>query len=178
MKKLLKKIGYGLLGLLVLLLAIGFLLPAERKVEVTEKINAPLALAFDEVNDLRNWESWALWAQLDPLMELSYSNPPAGKDAFLKWNSSKPDVGAGKLTIVDIVPQQRIVIMADFEKGRDSRQEFTFEQERKSVRVQWSTTLDMGSNPVKRYAGLFKTGSLRNAYRKGLENMKRKLENR
>jgi uncharacterized protein YndB with AHSA1/START domain len=178
MKKLLKKIGFGILGLFILLLVIGFLLPSERTVSVTEEINAPISLVFDQVNDLRNWEKWSPWKELDPLMEMSYSNPPAGKGAFYKWKSNHPQVGSGKMTLSEVVPNQKIVTVMDFEDWDSGSAEFTFKEENRKTEVTWSMDLHLGRNPVSKYMGLFIVGGLRGMFDRGLESMKINVENR
>ena len=176
MKKLLKKTGLGILGLLVILLIIGFLLPTERKIEVTEQIDAPVQLVFEQVNDLRNWENWSPWKELDPLMEMSYSNPPVGKGAFYKWTSDNPRIRSGKLTLVEVVPQQKIVTAMEFEDGNKGTSEFRFSEEKRATEVTWSMQLRFGRSPIGRYMGLFMAGGLRQMFDKGLTNMRVNME--
>jgi len=178
MKKFLKKIGFGILGLLIILLVIGFLLPTERTVEVSEGINAPISLVFDQVNDLRNWEYWSPWKEMDPLMEMSYSNPPAGKSAFYKWKSENKRVGSGKLTLVEVIPQQKIVTAMEFKDWDSGTSEFTFREEKREVVVTWSMHLRLGRSPFSRYQGLFMVGGVRQMFKKGLENMRIHVEKR
>jgi len=178
MKKLLKQSGYTLLGLLLLLILISFLLPSERTIEASIKINAPIQLVFDKVNDLRNWESWSPWKKMDPMMEMSYSNPPAGKGAFLQWSSTHPDIGKGKLILMEVVPNQRIVTAMDFEGNTNRMAEFMFEEEKNEVKVTWSMVHQVGGNPIRKYGLLFQAGSLRKTFDQGLAAMKIQLEQR
>jgi uncharacterized protein YndB with AHSA1/START domain len=178
MKRFLKKVGYSLLGLLILLLAISFLLPAEQRIESTVSINAPIQLVFEQVNDLRNWESWSPWKKMDPMMEMSYSNPPSGKGAFYNWRSNDPRIGNGKQIITEVIPNEKIVTAVDFEKWEDSVSEFTFKQEKKSVDVTWSMQHRVGGNPVNKYMALFQKGTVRRMFEKGLQAIKEKTETR
>ena len=178
MKKLLKKIGYGLLGLLILLLVIGFLLPGQRHIEATVEIDAPMQLVFDQVNDLRNWEKWSPWQAMDPVMEISYSNPPAGKGAFMVWNSTEKRIGEGKMTLAEVVPNDRIMAALELKNRHNAVTQFSFLENKKHIEVKWGMTYEIGGNPIKRYAGLFQAGSLRNTFSSGLKRMKHNLENR
>ena len=178
MKKFLKKIAYGLLGLLVILFIISLLLPTQQRVEASVKINAPVQLAFNEVNDLRNWESWSPWKTMDPMIELSYSNPPSGAGAFMNWKSIDPRIGNGKLILVEVIPNNKIVTAMDFEGRQNSSAEFLFEEEKNDVKVTWGMTHHIGRNPIGKYTMLFRKGALRKMFQRGLVSIKVKLETR
>ncbi|HLF62763.1 MAG TPA: SRPBCC family protein [Saprospiraceae bacterium] len=178
MKKLLKRAGYGLLGLFVILLGISFLLPSEQRIESSVKINAPIQIVFDQVNDLRNWDRWSPWKKMDPMIEMSYSNPPTGKGAFYVWKSKHERVGNGKLILSEVIPNKKIVTALDFEKGQDGSAEFTFEEEKKAVKVTWSMMYHIGGNPVRKYALLFQKGAMRKAFEQGLNGIRENSEKR
>jgi uncharacterized protein YndB with AHSA1/START domain len=178
MKKFLKKLGYSLLGLIVILIAISFLLPSKQRIESTVKINAPIQLVFEQVNDLRNWERWSPWKKMDPMMEMSYSNPPAGKGAFYNWKSSNPRLGNGKLILTEVIPNKKIVTALDFEKWHDASAEFIFEEEKNTVKVTWSMMHDIGGNPFNKYAALFQKGAMRKMFDQGLTTIKINSETR
>lgn len=178
MKKFLKKLGYSLLGLIVILLAISFLLPSQQRIESTVKINAPIQMVFEQVNDLRNWERWSPWKKMDPMMEMSYSNPPAGKGAFYNWKSSNPRLGNGKMILTEVIPNKKIVTALDFEKWHDASAEFIFEEEKNTVKVTWSMVHDIGSNPFNKYAALFQKGAMRKMFDQGLTTIKINSEKR
>ena len=93
----------GLIGLIVILLVIGFMLPSKVHVEQTVVIDAPIDRVYSQVYDLRNWEKWSPYKKMDPLMELSYSNPAFGQGAFYVWDSEVPELGKGKLTIAEAI---------------------------------------------------------------------------
>jgi uncharacterized protein YndB with AHSA1/START domain len=160
------------------LLLIAFLLPSERRIEASVKIDAPMQIVFDQVNDLRNWEAWSPWKKMDPLMEMSYSNPPSGKGAFLKWRSTDPRIGRGKLILTEVIPNQKIGTAMDFEKEQDNTAEFTFEEEKNTVKVTWSMIHRVGGNPISKYGLLFQTGKLRKVFDDGLFAIKIQSENR
>jgi hypothetical protein len=178
MKKTLKKLGFSLLGIVILLVAIGFLLPSEQKLEVSETIDAPMQIVFANVNDVRNWELWAPWKIADPLLEMTYSNPPTGKGAFFKWQSKEPEVGSGKLVLAEVVPQDRVLVVVDHETMRDFTAEIRFADNRGKTEVTWVTQYELGRNPMARYSGLFAKGALRKQVAHGLYALKVTTEKR
>src|SRR5207244_1241369 len=66
-----------------------------------------------EVNDLRRWEAWSPWAKIDPAMKRTYDGPPAGAGAVSEWSGNNK-VGAGRMTITDSRPHERIRIKLEF----------------------------------------------------------------
>lgn len=178
MKKWLKKTGYGLLGLLVLLIVIVLLIPGERKVETSMAIHAPVQMIFDQVNDLRNWEKWLPWQTMDPAMEFSFSNPAIGKGAFLRWSSTDPRVGNGRVTLLEVVPHTRIVAVINEENGKDNISEFEFEQDKRHVQVTWRMTVNTGNNPIRKVRALIQKGALRKSFSQGLLGIRARTEKR
>ena len=59
--KLLKRIGFGLLALVLLLAAGSLLISSKLKIERSIEVAAPANAAFEQVNTLRNWEQWSPW---------------------------------------------------------------------------------------------------------------------
>src|SRR5687767_10155880 len=55
---------------------------------------------FPYIADLKNWEKWTSWKKKDPSTNFIYSTKTYGAGATMDWESKNPNVGAGKLTIV------------------------------------------------------------------------------
>lgn len=176
MKKFLKKLGWYALGFLGLVLLISFFLPSTYTVERSVQIDAPVPVVFEQVNDLYNWEDWSPWLKLDPVMEISYSNPHFGENAFYKWRSDDKRLGNGRMTLTEVVPNERIVSFMDFEKWEDGSATFTFKQEKSGTRVAWSMENKVGFNPLMKYGALFQNNALKKMFDQGLENIKRIAE--
>ena len=96
--KILKKIGIVLLVLVALVCIVGFCLPSKVKVERTLVINAPAEIVFEQVNNLKNWDKWAVWNQIDPNMKKEYFGPEKGAGSGYSWTSENRNVGKGKIT--------------------------------------------------------------------------------
>ena len=172
MKKFLKRAGFGVLGVLVLLLLISFLLPSVHSVERSVKIDAPMHMVFEQVNDLRNWEKWSPWKKMDPLLEMTYSNPPAGQGAFYNWRSEKKNLGNGKLTLAEVVPNKKIVTNIEFEDWDTAVSTLKFTEEKGDILVSWAMDIDVGANPIGKYMGMMMKGQLKKQFDTGLEGIR------
>ena len=174
MQKKLRQLGYLAIGIFVLLLFISFLLPSTMEVERTQRIEAPTSVVFQQIYDLRNWEHWAPWRKMDPTMQVTYSNPPTGNGAFFVWDSDRKRVGSGKLTLVETVPQRRIIASFDYEKWKGGDMVFVLESVGENeTDLTWSATNEIGMNPFTKYYVLlsFKSEAKR-MFSKGLKDLK------
>lgn len=57
---------------------------------------------------------WSPWVKMDPDAAYTYEGPDSGVGAITTWAGKKS--GAGKLTITDIVPNERVTMRLDFYK--------------------------------------------------------------
>jgi hypothetical protein len=64
--EILKRVAIGLLIASVLFIIIGLSLPKKTVVERSVIINAPVALVFGNVNNLKNHEKWDPWRRTKP----------------------------------------------------------------------------------------------------------------
>ncbi len=63
-------------------------------------MDAPIALIFNKVNDLKEWERWGPWGKNDPNMNLVYAEKTSGQGASYSWESTLE--GDGKITTIAI----------------------------------------------------------------------------
>lgn len=132
--------------LVIVLLIAGVLIvaafrPAEFRVVRSTAINAPAASIFPEVNELRRWPTWSPYEKLDPAMQRTFEGPAAGGGAVYAW-SGNSNVGAGRMTITESVPAQRIGIKLEFYKPMAGvcQATFAFAPEGGQTRVTWEMT--------------------------------------
>lgn len=132
------KIAFALVTLLVALVAIVALQPAEFHVERSITIKAPAAEVFPHVNDLHRWEGWSPWLKIDPNAKGSYDGSQAGPGAIFRWKGNS-EVGAGSMTITDSRPSEFVKIKLDFDEPMPgtSQVEFTFKEESGQTLVAW-----------------------------------------
>lgn len=112
----LTKIGLAIGGIIVALLGVIALQPAEYTVVRTIQVGAAPADVHAVIDDFHKWDGWSPWAKLDPNMKTTYSGAPAGTGAIYEWSSPMDNVGDGRMTITNSVPAQRVDIKLEFIK--------------------------------------------------------------
>jgi uncharacterized protein YndB with AHSA1/START domain len=115
--------------------------PEDFRVSRSGMIAAPAAVVFEQVNTLRNWDAWSPWAKLDPNATQTFEGPPSGPGSSFSWAGNNK-VGAGKMTILESKPNERVLFQLDFLKPfkSTSNTEFTFQPEGAQTRVTWTMT--------------------------------------
>lgn len=128
----------GIAAVIAVLVIVIALQPSDFGVARSGTIAAPPEVVFPHVNDLHAWTAWSPWEKLDPNMEKTYEGPDAGKGASYAWNGDK-NVGEGKMTITESVPNQRIEILLEFKKPMNvtNDTEFIFTPEGNGTKVDW-----------------------------------------
>ena len=128
--------------------------PTDFCITRTAIIPAPAATIFPLVNDLHQWPRWSPWAKLDPAMHQTYSGPAAGGGASYAW-AGNSKVGAGRMTILEIEPDQKVIIQLEFLRPfkANNLTQFTFKDEGSSTFVAWGMTGE--NNFMAKVFGLF-----------------------
>lgn len=131
-----------ILGLLLLAVA-GFLAyiavqPSAFAVRREAVIPAPPQAVFEQVNNFRNWQSWSPWAKLDPNAKATFEGPETGNGAMFSW-AGNAEVGEGKMTIIEAVPNDFVRMRLDFTQPWPATNEtiFTFKPEGDATRMSW-----------------------------------------
>lgn len=167
----------GLVGLLLLLVAIGFVLPARFKLQRSLEIAAPADRVYPLIAAPAEWKRWSIWNQRDPAMAIVYSGPPSGAGAKWAWRSASE--GNGAMEFTDAVPNERIGYVLSFpEMGMQSHGALTLAPAGNGVRVTWTNEGDMGGNPINRWFGLFMDKLVGPDFDAGLANLKKLAEAR
>jgi len=173
-----KRILLGLLGLVVLIFALGFVLPDKAHVERSVVINAPQEEIFALVADLNNADKWQAWSEYDPEMTSSVSGAGVGQKQ--SWTSKK--MGSGSQTIAALSPPSRVDYALEFGKMGVATATMTLEPAPEGTKVVWSFDSNMRKGvpfhmqPMSTYMGFFMDGMLGKDYEKGLSNLKRVAE--
>jgi uncharacterized protein YndB with AHSA1/START domain len=128
-----------LLGIILIALIIAALMPADFRVTRSATIAASPADVFPHVNDLRKWEAWSPWDKIDPDLKRTYEGAPEGTGAIYSWEGNK-QVGAGRMTITDSKPAERIDIQLEFFRpfAATNQVEFTFIPQGSQTVVSWT----------------------------------------
>lgn len=176
--KTLKTIGIVLLCIIILTVGVAYLLPRHIHVERSATIPASPEVVFNQVNNLKNWEKWSPWHDIDPDMEIVYSRPEMGAGASYSWSSNNPAAGQGKLTIMESLPYSLITTELYFAEQGTATAQYTFVPVDEGTLMTWSMESDMGNNPIGRYFGLFMDKMLGSDFEKGMENIKEVVASR
>lgn len=166
-----KKIILGALGVILLVIGIGFLMPSTYSVERNVRINAPAQDIFSHVKNLRNWQSWGVWFKRDPAMQVSYSGPESAVGMQSSWISESQ--GNGRMEVIGIKENKRFIYSLYFiDMGMGSTGELVFSPSEDQTLVSWRDYGDVGANPLYRYLAFFMDSMIGDDLQIGLDNLK------
>jgi effector-binding domain-containing protein len=166
-----KKILIGLLGLIVVLVIIGFILPGKMVVSRSMVIQAPAEYVFEEVNDVEKNQNWSYWNTLYKDMKVTYGDVKSGVGASYNWEGEES--GNGKLTITESIPATSIKEELDFMEQGTAQAWYTFEPEGEGTKVTTGFETDFGMNPFMRLMGsLLMKGEMEKAFDHNLTRLK------
>jgi len=113
--------------------------PSEFRVSRSATMAAPPAAVFPQVNELKNWQAWSPWAEVDRNAKYTFSGPPAGQGAAFAWVGNS-DVGEGKMTITESRANELVRFHLEFFKpmAGTSEAEFTFKPEGNGTTITWT----------------------------------------
>jgi hypothetical protein len=166
----LRKILYAVAGFVALVVVVGFLLPRQIHVERSQVIDRPAATVFPLVNSLKRFNEWSPWADVDPAAKLTFAGPESGVGSSLHWEGNKK-IGIGTDTIVESVADRHVGLTLDF-GGSQATSSINLVAEGAGTKVTWTLDLDVGVNPLGRYAGLFMDRMIGPDYERGLARLK------
>lgn len=151
--------------------------PSQLRVERTIVIAAPTEAVFAEVNDLRKWQHWSPWAQLDPAAEATFEGPDAGTGAIFKW-SGNDAIGEGRMTIEESIPNELVRARVDFIRPftGSSTTEFDLTPAVDHTAVTWIMTSELDFISKAICLVMNPGAKIGNDMDKGLERMKASIE--
>ena len=128
------------LAVLAVLLVVVASRPADFRIaRESAAIAAPPEVVFAQLNDFHRWSKWSPWEKLDPAMKKTFSGADAGAGAVYAWDGNK-QAGAGRMTLTDSKPAERIAIKLEFFKpfAAQNDTEFLLEKAPAGVQVKWA----------------------------------------
>lgn len=143
-------------------------------VERSILVDAPPEIVFGEVDDMRRWERWSPWTEMDPDMEFMYMAIPRGKYAGYTWKSDDDQVGSGMLMVTLSEPNQRVI--TDWTMNRKGRQplkavgDFKFIEADGGTKVIWIFRSQVQG--IEKLFGAVMAYSLGSTFDRGLERLK------
>lgn len=110
----LKWLFYLIAAIAIIIVGGSFLLPAQAVVTRSIEIAAPPDKVFAIVGDLRRFNEFSPWADLDPDIKYTFEGPESGVGQKMNWTSDNADVGNGSMTITKYEPPSFVETQLDF----------------------------------------------------------------
>jgi uncharacterized protein YndB with AHSA1/START domain len=155
-------------------------MPDSYTVERTVQVQAPASAVYERIVDFHRWPAWSPYEGLDPSMTRTYPGADAGVGAVYEW-SGNMKAGAGRMEIVEAVPDERVVIELAFSKPFRSHSTSTFRMDGdtdagEAATVTWSVTGPLTTTT--RVMGVFRSMDklMGPAFEKGLTSLKADAE--
>lgn len=172
----LRWIGLAIIGIVAAAIVVAFILPRHAIVTRSVEIAAPPTSVFPLVGDLRRFNEWSPWADIDPATVYTFTGPIDGVGQTLNWASDDKRVGSGSMSITAIEPDTRVDMEVTFAEEGTALASVLLEPEGAGTRATWSLDTDLGFNPIARYFGMMMDGMVGPDYEKGLARLKAAAE--
>jgi effector-binding domain-containing protein len=174
--KVIKRIFFSLIALVLILVVIGFLLPRQRHVERSVFIDAPPSVVFSQVNGFKHFNDWSPFVALMPGAEYGFEGPDFGVGSKMSWSEIDPRPETGGQTIVASTPYERVDLELDLGPEGMAQAAYLLRPENSGTNLTWAFDIDFGLNIINRYWGLLLDRQLGPLYAQGLTNLKRIAE--
>jgi len=141
---------------LILILIVGILIyaavqPNEYDVKRTKLIKAPANVIYNNINDIKKWDNWGPWLDIDTTIVTTYSDNTVGVGAKSSWTSKD---GPGNMELVNTVPNKSVDLKMQFADFNPTDVNWTLEEVDGGTNVTWGMKND--KNPfVFKLAGIF-----------------------
>ena len=137
----LKRLLFGLVGLVVIFVILVASQRADFVITRSALMTAAPAAVFAQVNDFHRWEAWSPWAKMDPAMKTTYEGPASGTGAIYSW-AGNDQVGEGRMTILESRPGELVRIKLEFLKpfAATNQADFAFKGDGAQSSVTWTMT--------------------------------------
>lgn len=160
-------------GLILLVLVVGLLLPSRVVVERSIVIDRPVEAVFPWAAELRLWPQWTVWNTTeDPTLVYTYPSATTGLAGSMAWTGEK--MGNGSLIFSAFMPNTTL----RYELRMPSRNTIVhgsieFESAGGgATRVTWLDEVEMGANPLRRLFGPLLRKFLGRAFARNLAGLK------
>lgn len=165
--------------ILIVILFVGYLIlcatsPATMTVERSTVINAPKAMVWNQMVNLKNWDNWSPWKSKDSTMVSTNTGPdgqPGDKNAWTSQNS-----GSGNMTIASVEGDKMMYDM-HFLEPYDSKASgwVSVEEAEDGTKATWGFSTE---NPfmMRGFSSLFMKGMLEDDFTLGMKLLKEYIE--
>ncbi len=164
------------MGIPVLFIALGAVLPGQTHVERTITIEAPQGVVFYLVSQHQQFQKWSPWAKMDPQMKVEFSGPDLGVGSMMAWSGNQ-EVGSGTSVYTEYVPNSRAATSLDFGQMGSGVAVFDLESVGTNrTKITWGFDTHH-RNIIEKYFGLMMDSMLGAVYDEGLISLKKLAEN-
>jgi uncharacterized protein YndB with AHSA1/START domain len=167
----LKWLFYLIAAIAIIIVGGSFLLPAQAVVTRSTEIAAPPDKVFAIVGDLRRFNEFSPWADLDPNIKYTFEGPESGVGQKMNWTSENPDVGSGSQTITKYEPPNFLETQLDFGMRGKPVASFDLVPSTSGTKATWTFKADLEGIPAK-WFGLMFDRWIGADYEKGLFKLK------
>jgi uncharacterized protein YndB with AHSA1/START domain len=110
-------------------------------VERRRSMTAPPSAVFERIVDLRRWQAWSPWEDLDPQLRRSYTGSERGVGSVYQWAGNRK-AGTGHMEITSVEPDRSVTIALQFLKPfrSSSTVQFELQPEGAGTAVTWRMT--------------------------------------
>ena len=167
----LKWLFYLIAAIALIVVGGSFLLPAQAVVTRSIEIAAPPDKVFAIVGDLRRFNEFSPWADLDPNIKYTFEGPESGVGQKMNWTSDNADVGSGSQTITKSEPPNFVESALDFGMRGKSVVTWDLVPSTTGTKATWGFKADLDGIPAK-WFGLMFDRWIGADYEKGLFKLK------
>lgn len=171
--KALKWVLIVILVLVVLTAGIGFMMPKEAKVTVTEEIALPPYKVFHFVAGFVDRTAWDPWIKADTATECTFDIKPGYTGSTYKWQG--PKIGTGMMEVDSVVIGSYLHNKVSFSRGNPVPEEWVFTQTEKGTEVTWTIKMS-SSSPFGRIMNSIFRGMIQKTMESGKADLKSYLE--
>lgn len=118
---------FFLLAVIVTALALSFLMPTNQKAERSIIINAPASNIYEQLVKLENFNKFSVWSQQDSSAVYTLNGKDGTVGASTSWKGNPLISGEGKIEIIALEPNRKVVQKLRFTKPKKGTAESTFE---------------------------------------------------
>lgn len=111
--------GITLVSVVTIYIIVITILPSKVFVQRSINVDTTPAEIYNYLEDLRNFQEWSYWAEIDPKTSYKYTGPMTGTGSRMDWKSDNPSMAYGNWWIVSTTPYDQIkcnILLKDFDK--------------------------------------------------------------
>ncbi|MEP0985372.1 SRPBCC family protein [Ekhidna sp.] len=169
----------GIIILVIVILGAGAVIfgPTEVHMQRETTIDAPAEAVFAEIKGFKTFDQYSAWSEIDTTATIRIEGPATGVGASYSWESDNPDLGKGRIEIIEM-EDMMLKSKMSFEgyPGEPSTSWILSEEDGKTKVVY--TYDETNISGIWKLFSLGTEGMLAPMYDRTLEKLKTRIENR